>query len=52
MSHACDLLTPLALGMRLGVDLEALRSTFPGHPCLSEAAFGGWRDERLGRSVR
>jgi pyruvate/2-oxoglutarate dehydrogenase complex dihydrolipoamide dehydrogenase (E3) component len=51
-AHACDVLTPLALGLRLGVRLEDLAALFPGHPGFSELGFAAARTETHGRLLR
>ncbi len=51
-AHACDVLTPLALGLRLRVRLEDLAALFPGHPGFSELGFSTARMEANGRPLR
>jgi pyruvate/2-oxoglutarate dehydrogenase complex dihydrolipoamide dehydrogenase (E3) component len=42
-AHASDILTPLALGIRMGATLDDLAAVFPGHPSISEIAFEAGR---------
>jgi dihydrolipoamide dehydrogenase len=51
-AHASNVLTPLALGIRLGIRLDNLAALFPAHPGLSELAFAAARMVANGESVR